>query len=342
MSCIKDFFAVLPECFHNENDVSDFTYCLCQANKEFKKAFLQFHFREYFTDNTKCDNAVIFREYRKTDGRPDFVIQCGTDLFIIEVKIYDVNQHFDHYMKLFPKAQKSYIANYKIRPSCDTKGYHLCTWRDFVHYVEEQPFLDDIVLGYIQYLKQIFSILEITPMNFTNITSLCSFHDWIEDTISKETATVKLNPYDYKDAYSKDWFGTYFSMESCKNNKTIYPWIGIHFSNTEKSDASYISVDFEFAKGWCDVLEEHCSKIKQKFGTCCEVKQGLLRIKLPDDKFKELNNLNPCKTDNTDKQRDNLSDDNIVHKQTDILDEFFDGVVDYIVEILEQEHTKKE
>lgn len=104
---INLFFEILADRFHNENSFSDVTYILCNINEEFRKYFLSYCFDE------KLNTDDLQREFFYDFSRPDFYFHdlSGKEK-IIEVKIFDKNQHFEQYQKDFPNADYSFIANY--------------------------------------------------------------------------------------------------------------------------------------------------------------------------------------------------------------------------------------
>ncbi len=105
---LNSFFSFLAERKNSENDLSDITYSMCQTNGNFKRFFLKFCFDE------EVDTNDLSREYAQNDSRPDFFFHDRKNQErLIEVKLYDRNQHFAQYKKEFPDAKYSFIANYQ-------------------------------------------------------------------------------------------------------------------------------------------------------------------------------------------------------------------------------------
>ena len=93
---MNNFFLSLAERKHNENDLSDITYALCKANDEFRKFWLKYCFED------DIDTEDLVREYQDGFSRPDFFFHdLNNQERIIEVKIYDWNQHFEQYEEYF-------------------------------------------------------------------------------------------------------------------------------------------------------------------------------------------------------------------------------------------------
>ena len=98
MTELTKFFTALSERARKENDLSDITYAMCEANLEFQKFFLDFFFREA---NLDVKTVKISREHSTEWGRPDFWIRTADGLlYIVEVKIWDSNHHFEQYFEI--------------------------------------------------------------------------------------------------------------------------------------------------------------------------------------------------------------------------------------------------
>ena len=97
---LSNFFSALAERKHNENDLSDITYALCYSDDEFCRFFLHFCFDE------EIKTFDLTREYQRDSSRPDFYFHdLENQERIIEVKLYDRNQHFNQYEKAFPSGK---------------------------------------------------------------------------------------------------------------------------------------------------------------------------------------------------------------------------------------------
>ena len=175
LAVATNFFQALAERAYKENDLSDVTYALCRADGEFLQFFLDFFFPNA---NLKAESIRSFeREHSDAIGRPDFWIETKDDLYIVEVKIWDWNQHFEQYHELLIKQHGKtrsqndywdhlgYIANYKVTStekgtSVNEKcGVH--TWYEFKLALEKSACSKSLlVAAYMKYLK-----------------SLCHFHE---------------------------------------------------------------------------------------------------------------------------------------------------------------------
>lgn len=179
MTDLNKFFKALSERAYKENDLSDVTYSMCESNKVFRQFFLDFFFRSF---NIKAEAVTITREEKTEWGRPDFYIRSGNKLFIVEVKIWDGNHHFEQYKGILDKEDEQYgkkednwkrwkrlgyIANYEgikqIQIKIDEKqtkpAEELCsvyTWKDFVTELEKYSCFDDSAISaYVEYVKQV-------------------------------------------------------------------------------------------------------------------------------------------------------------------------------------------
>lgn len=235
-STIEKFFNYISNRIYNENRLSDITWALCQSSEHFETFFLKFFFKE----EVKFDiSREIIREYTTGNSRVDFWIRNGEKTFIIEVKIYDRNQHFDQYNKAYPNAKKGYITNYYLE---EQDGYEIRTWKEL--YKELNQHLQDedkipvdeknLIKGYISYLKNVCSIIEIEKMNLTNLKSLQDFNllcnEIIIEPFNSKNGTDKYScqlnnqtkgSNDY--AYGKDF-------TTLKNGKRLFvgdAWLGV-------------------------------------------------------------------------------------------------------------------
>ena len=62
----------------------------------------------------KNDTDYLAREFAVVNSRPDFYFHDNKNKkeCVLEVKIYDRNQHFKQYENQFPNTQYAFIANY--------------------------------------------------------------------------------------------------------------------------------------------------------------------------------------------------------------------------------------
>lgn len=98
MADIAKFFEAFSERAYKENDLSDVTYAMCEADLKFRQFFLDFFFHESHLD---AHNVTIEREHPDALGRPDFWIKDDKGvLYIVEVKIWDGNHHFEQYYNI--------------------------------------------------------------------------------------------------------------------------------------------------------------------------------------------------------------------------------------------------
>ena len=63
MTELTKFFTALSERARKENDLSDITYAMCEANLEFQKFFLDFFFRIWGFDEFALERICLVRTY---------------------------------------------------------------------------------------------------------------------------------------------------------------------------------------------------------------------------------------------------------------------------------------
>ena len=126
---IEDLFYNLSQRLWNENDLSDVTWAMTQTSDKFMAEFIRFFFpKEEF------DEIDLIREYAQGNCRPDFYFKRGKEVYLIECKIGDVNQHFDDYIKEFkiPHKRLGYITNYTL----NKPGFTVKTWTELYKHLQ--------------------------------------------------------------------------------------------------------------------------------------------------------------------------------------------------------------
>ena len=270
LTCLTNFFQAFAERAYKENDLSDVTYALCRSDAAFMKLFLEFFFGEKLQPN---DVKTFEREHSEDVGRPDFWIETNTgEVYIVEVKIGDGNQHFHDYHTLLKKHlhlrredrawdHLGYIANYRVtttekgRPvDKDCKGCSVHTWQQFKTAIEEKADLQDnqLVMAYAQYLKSICHFYDvkvpegwvICGKDFASFRELVSqFHGAIENTDGCKVHTSSRPKF-----ISKYCFGEFFELSNFDDKKgdSVCGWLGAYYVE----DGVNICVEFENRQRW--------------------------------------------------------------------------------------------
>ena len=207
MTDMTKFFEAFAERAYKENDLSDVTYAMCEASRAFKRFFLDFFFGRGTLD---ASTATINREYSEAWGRPDFLIRAGDVTYIVEVKIWDGNHHFEQYFNILSGKlpdegadaneeenrriwnRLGYIANYDTIKAVSVKtsdekavpaselGCHVATWKEFVAELEKYDGLNDpMIRAYVGYVRNV------CPFDDFNL------QQWVEDERQKEA------PFDF-------------------------------------------------------------------------------------------------------------------------------------------------
>jgi len=271
---MKAFFGAVAIRMRKENALSDMTFALCQGNIEFKQFFLDFFFGKGIV---KAESAVITREYAKEDSRPDFWIEADGRLYIVEVKIWDVNHHFKQYLKFIQndKTRLGYIAAYAITTDEDgalvNDGSYpgLKTWKEFVLALKNAGVQEDglgagdpAIVGYMKFVRQVCGIGEeypplkaITaePLRMLNLIGRCYVKAVMfcsKRVHECEFYTRSPNNSDF--SYRK---GVFFQFDY--RGETAYGFIGIYFGGAKELPTFVIG--FENKPGWAQNV---CSDFK--------------------------------------------------------------------------------
>lgn len=249
------FFYYLGDRIYNENRLSDITWAFCKSNTVFQYQFLSFLFGENDDFKQEIDLIREFTRWNDLDSkysRPDFYFSLNDQEYIIEVKINDLNHHFEDYNATFSDAKKSYITNYFIedKSSNSRENFTIKTWEAF--YLHLQKINKPHFNAYCTYLAKVCRISKIETMDLSNLKSLTDFHKTIEkildetNNISKGNTTFTegnsgcsfiLNTKEYK---VNCWLGLVYHMKGIfvtikKDNNFSDNFINQNFSNEESN-----------------------------------------------------------------------------------------------------------
>jgi hypothetical protein len=260
---ITDFFNNISDRMYKENDLSDITWALCNSSNSFRDTFLRF----FFPDITISPDIEIVREESRNDSRPDFVIHNGDDIYIIENKINDKQQHFGQYDKQFHVSPENfgYIANYHIQQPDKNKHYRIKTWEGFYKFLadfhSENAEEMMLVRGYREYLKNICNIIDFTkPMNISGIYSLYQLIEILSKLCNRETEHYSINVYNSCRTFDNHFAdhrtnGINFEVNFKVVRLHVFGWIGIFFNQ----ETPVICVGFLNATNWgkrvCNLIE---------------------------------------------------------------------------------------
>lgn len=277
MTDIEKFFMALSERARRENDLSDLTYAMCEADMVFKQFFLDFFFGEERIDASR---AKIEREHSETWGRPDFHIQAGGKKYIVEVKIFDGNHHFEQYFNILAEKdfgagakledmetgqdvwkRLGYIANYDSikgvvvfsdksgRSITADKLCHVATWKEFVMELERyKSFNDPVISAYTRYVRKVcpfddFQIKSDWKISIKDFLNVKGFDEAIEKAITECGCTE----YGLL-CGSQSHMGRFFEWEY--KGKSVCGWLGACYTN----EGAVVCVTFANKSGWGDLV----------------------------------------------------------------------------------------
>ena len=250
---IEEFFSILSERFYNENDLSDFTWAMCQTSDNFLTAFLDFFF-----PNEKFGEIYLEREAADEDCRPDFQFEHEGKKFLIECKIGDRNHHFEQYIrhyKITPQ-QLGYITNYPMIK----EGYVVHTWTEFYLFIKKQIPPEELELwnGYLKYLKSVCNIYIFEkPMNLDGMFSLYTFYRSLDIVFTIDNEKFSSELYDSRKDTNNGgnyWYaprdgvmGKFFAVnfKHIRLKKT-WGWMGVYFER----EHPLICICFDYRENW--------------------------------------------------------------------------------------------
>jgi len=237
-----------------ENDLSDITWALSKNSVNFLGALMEL-FRFQFNINDPWD---VIREYSLQEGgRPDFVVFNGDKRFIIENKINDRNYHFENYGTFVKDNEATgfgLIVNHELEKAEFQKALGYCCtvkkWEEFIDLLAKKEFPEEerpIVEAYIQYVKEVCSIVEIKVIRFDRLESLYYFNNLIKKIIkqfNREGFICDLYSAPTR-AFGDSWSGQYFGLQREGGKTTIWPFFGIYYEEEPPI------ILFSFESDWC-------------------------------------------------------------------------------------------
>lgn len=295
---LEGLFKDLGARLSSENNLSDLTWAMANNFGEFILAFMEFF---GFEINAEFP-LEIYREYLLSDGsRPDFVVENGNSIFIIESKIYDRYYHFKQYGEApIPEDKKikglGIIVNHKIDnvsiKDASEFNFVVKTWESFIKFLEkklkENSFLPESgspVRAYIQYVKEVCSIMELKEIRFNNLYSLFHFHALIKKIIEEfDHEEFEVGLYKAGRANGESWSGEYFSLKLKNGKKTVYPFLGIYYG--EEPPTIYLA----FEKDWCkDIFFKYKGKKMEEDYNYVETTDWEISFCLKENKYDDFN-----------------------------------------------------
>lgn len=192
------------------------------------------------------------------DFRPDFFFEYDGEIYLIENKIEDKNQHFEKYVKTFKidASHLGYIANYKIVK----RGFNTHTWKELYQYLQQKVPEEERTLweSYLEYIKSVCYIyIPAKPMDLNGMNSLYTFYRCLDDVFAFD------NDYFHSELYDSRYdtkgggniqgipregiMGKYFELElKGIRVKRAWGWMGVYFDVEEPT----IWIGFRNEDGW--------------------------------------------------------------------------------------------
>ena len=302
MTNLTDFFSALASRAWKENDLSDVTFAMCEGDSVFRQFFLDFFF-----PNAKLigDKVSFAREHATENGRPDFWIESEDGrTFIVEVKIWDGNHHFEQYYSDLRNANSKgeieppncwahlgYIANYDLgdvlvdHDGTSTKasvlGCRLATWQEFTQCLKNYSCLNDpFVTAYLSYLKAVcpyddFEIPDDWKVSAADFTAVARLLNRLDEVLSQDDLKdLGIKPYTRSPTHfkTKQKVGKFFEWMNRESESTVWGWIGIRYADK----GAYLCVEFEDRDGWGKPI---CDKYRH----CDIIREGVLRFYAPQN-----------------------------------------------------------
>jgi|GEM_PF-4262677 len=233
------FLSHLAERLYWENNLSDVTWALCQANPNFAAALAQFVGLEV----PKGGSVRVEREVYLGDGnRIDIACRLDAVTAFVEVKIYNRDHHLSEYAERvdsIPDSRLALLTNHPIDPKelakAESLGCKVLRWNDFVSYLQQRLPDDDALLnGYVGYVRKVCNMIDMRDIRLdtNSLYSLVCFHALVEETIpaaSHDEFTYSL--YRPSRNYGPGWTGANFRVQYQHGDiaREAWPFFGLRF-----------------------------------------------------------------------------------------------------------------
>lgn len=302
-SIITSFFDNLSVRMRKENDLSDVTWSLCQASPFFYDYFIHFFFPEL-----DVKEIVEFERERPDEkngrSRVDFFIKLkNNEKYLIEVKIYDQNQHFGVYEEDYEinSDHLGYITNYPLIK----KGYDkIRQWSELHDKLEvdlvslKRPNEKSLIEGYLSYVKNVCNIIKFDKkMNLQNLYSMYELFHTLKKLTNRTTDDFVISFYGNNETSNGANFKFWFEI-NYRNSAINIPkdWGVIGFWYERK--VPVFSVGFDSRDGWgkhiYSILKEMDSQnLFQDYQYCCKPydDEGCMWIDIKEDVMKQIDYL---------------------------------------------------
>lgn len=197
---VEHFFSRLAERRYRENDLSDVTWAMCNAMRDFGSALAN------FADPSIPFGATVEvdREVDLGQGcRVDFACRSESGAVFIEVKIYDQNYHIEPYADQVDRQQGArlvLLTNHALasehQEAAKRRGWAIRKWQDFAEHVKglfpEHP----LVAAYLNYLRGVCNMIEWRPVRLdpASLYSLVPLHALLDEAIG----AASHDPFSYE------------------------------------------------------------------------------------------------------------------------------------------------
>lgn len=270
MADLNRFFTALSERMYKENNLSDITYALCEADVKFRQFFLDFFFHDA---QLRASEVTIERETCfKKSGRPDFCVWTRGRLYIVEVKIYDGCQHFEQYHGILKGNNRGitndeawkhlgYIANYEdvkairignVNRTVGEVCSRVATWSEFVDELDRyRGFEDPAIQGYVEYVRRVcpyddFKTLEGWEISAEDFKVVAKFDKALENAIKQNGCTVySRSTRDFVSMYRLGRFFEWRPNGDGRETDNAVPsyrgWIGAYY----RQNGAVVCVEFK-------------------------------------------------------------------------------------------------
>jgi hypothetical protein len=271
---LERFFRFLGERLTDENNASDVLYDAFKAFDEF---------RSVVVDCLKLPSTgplEIARERAIEASRPDFLVTGEGQVFLIEVKLFDRNYHYDEYNQLH-KSIRLLTAH---KPDQKLEGWCVVRWRDLIDKLEQTNHRINVALA--KYFRRVTMTKPLQPICLGRPQGILRLNRAIEWVIERyESGSFRATIYTRgRDNFSETSSGYYYELKHRGKPKRC-AWPCFYLVYTDDREGIELGIRQDWHRGSYDRM---FGALKRSYGERLGTDGVWCFVDMPDDDFNHL------------------------------------------------------
>ena len=239
---LEAFFRFLSERLRGENDASDILYAAFKASSEFRAVVV-----DCLGLPSTGPPPEVTREFSIESARPDFVVNCGEEIFLVEVKLFDRNYHYEEYCKLMvgePRRPPTSIVLLTAHtPDRDLPGWHVVPWSELIERLERTE--DEFNRAVTHYFRRATMSERLEPISLGRPRGILYLNRALKRVIESYgsdgfTARVYNG---YKDSFSEVSSGYYYELKHrSEQDRSAWPCFCLIYTDESEGEREGIEL----------------------------------------------------------------------------------------------------